>query len=52
MESFEEDFEIGPKTISINETKISKTKEQDESKDLLTKNYNRHLLDKTLFIFS
>ena len=48
LESFEEDFEIGPKTIIINETKISISKEQDESKDLLTKNYNRSLLDKTL----
>ena len=27
LESFEEDFEIGPKTIIINETKISISKE-------------------------
>ena len=47
-ESFEEDFETSPKTIIINETKISISKEQDESKDLLTKKYNRSLLDKTL----
>ena len=35
LESFEEDFGIGPKTIIINETKVSIPKDKDESKDLL-----------------
>jgi len=48
LESIKEDFEIWPKTIIINETKISFSKEQDEFKDLLNKKYNRSILAKTL----
>ena len=46
--SIDEDFDIDPKTIIINEAKISIPKDKEGSKDLLIKKYSKTLLDKTL----